>query len=99
MQHYEYLCTVDGSELPDCSLDHDEPENCMIANELNMEGKTKHDCKYWVKQPEVERILTKSQIEKVLDGLKIPSHKLDTLRYNVALDDAKTALNKEYGVV
>lgn len=39
---------IDQALLPDtCVLDEGEPHNCIYANDLFEQGKTKLDCKYW----------------------------------------------------
>ncbi len=65
---YEYLCYVDGCEMPDCSLDNNEPENCSLAAKLLREGKTKTDCEYWRKVPVSEE---ESQIAQLTAEIEV----------------------------
>ena len=53
-----YLCHVDGNEMPDCSIDNNEPENCFVAQRLMKQGKKKEDCEYWKKSAPNEKSVT-----------------------------------------
>ena len=46
----EYYCKVDGDIYPTCDIDNGNEYLCKIAEKLKAEGKTKFECKHWIKK-------------------------------------------------